>query len=191
MANLRYVKGLDEFQKALEQFPKNIARNVLRGAVSAGATVIQKEAIHLAPEYEGEDPRAERGRLKANIFRKQAREASNEMVQTYIVGVKSGKESGKYKIVVNGKVTYLDAYYWWWVENGHFYVPPGLVSGKGSSVPNKKHREAARARAVWIAPRSFLRPAFAIAKDEALNTMIRYFERGIPREAAKLGLVMK
>lgn len=191
MANLRHIKGLDEFQRALEQLPKNIGRNVLRGAVNAGASVLRKEAEHLAPVYEGDDPRVEQGRIKANIYQKHISELSNDLLQTYYVGVRAGKSRGKYKMTVNGKTVYLDAFYWWWVEFGHFYVPPGIESGKGSNAKNKAHRAAAHAVGIWIEPRSFIRPAFAIAKNDAIDAMVAYMAKRIPKEAEKLGLVMR
>ena len=191
MANLRHIKGLDEFQRALEQLPKNIARNVLRGAVNAGAKVLREEAEVLAPVYEGDDPRVEPGRIKENVYQKHIAELSNEFLQTYYVGVRSGKRRGKYKVVVDGKTTYLDAFYWWWVEFGHFYVPPGIQKGKGTGAANKAHRESAHLAGVWIEPRSFIRPAFAIAKNDAIDAMVNYMARRIPKEAEKLGLVMR
>ena len=191
MANLRHIKGLDEFQRALEQLPKNIARNVLRDAVKAGAKVLRQEAEVLAPVYHGDDPRVEQGRIKANIYQAHIAELSNEFLQTYYVGVRSGKKRGKYKMTVGDKTVYLDAFYWWWVEFGHFYVPPGIQKGKGTSAHNRAHRDAAHLAGVWIEPRSFIRPAFAIAKDDAINAMVDYMAKRIPKEAEKLGLVMR
>jgi HK97 gp10 family phage protein len=185
MANLQCIKGLDEFARALEQLPKNIGRNVLRGAVNAGATVLRNEAVHLAPEYEGDDARVDPGRIKRAIYQKQIGERSSELVQTFVVGVRRGKPQ-QLKIR-KGKVTNLDAYYWVWLEFGHFYVPP-----RPKGVTQDAHRAAHKATgAIWIEPRSFMRPAFAIAKDEAIKAMIAYFERRIPEEAKKLGLEMK
>lgn len=188
MANLQHVKGLNEFQKALAQLPKNIARNVLRGAVAAGANVIHKEAQRLAPEYEGDDPRPDKGLIKRAVYHKQITELSNEFVQTYFVGVRRGRKS---TVKVKGQKVIVDAYYWTWLEFGHFYVPPGIQKGKGTSVKNKAHRAYAHANGIWVAPRSFMRPAFNTKKDEAINAMVAYFERRIPIEAQKLGLTMK
>jgi HK97 gp10 family phage protein len=186
MANLQCVKGLAEFQRAIEQFPKNIGRNVLRGAVNAGATVLRKRAVELAPEYEGDDKRVDPGRIKRAIYQKQIPELSNELLQTFFVGVRRGKK--QQLKVVRGKVTNLDAYYWSWLEFGHFYVPP-----RPKGITQEKHREAHKTgtSAIWIEPRSFMRPAFAIAKDDAIQAMVAYLEKRIPLEAQKLGLTMK
>ena len=44
-----HISGLKELQEALKQLPQNIARNVLRGAVSAGAALVRDEAKRNAP----------------------------------------------------------------------------------------------------------------------------------------------
>jgi len=43
------ITGLAALEKRLEAFPDKLAKNVLRGAIRAGAAVIQKEAKRLAP----------------------------------------------------------------------------------------------------------------------------------------------
>lgn len=186
MAELRCIKGLDEFARTLEQLPRNIGRNVLRGAVNAGATVLRQQAQDFAPVYEGDDPRPDPGRLRRAIYQKQIPERSNELLQVFYVGVRRGRKN-QVK-VVRGKVTNLDAYYWTWLEFGHAYVPP-----RPKSVTLKAHRAAIKAApgAIWVEPRSFMRPAFAIAKDQAIQAMIDYLETRIPKEAANLGLAMK
>ena len=53
MVDLKNVQGLRELQAALKELPSGIARNVLRGSVNAGATVIRKEAASRAPASTG------------------------------------------------------------------------------------------------------------------------------------------
>jgi HK97 gp10 family phage protein len=185
LANFQHIKGLDAFQKALEQFPKAIAKNVLRGAVNAGATVLRQEAAYLAPVYEGDDKRVDPGLIKRAVYQKQIPEKSSELVQTFFVGVRRGKKS---TVKVKGAKVTVDAYYWTWLEFGHFYVPK-----QPSGTTQKAHREVTKASpaAIWIQPKSFMRPAFAIAKGNAINAMVAYMEKRIPIEAQKLGLTMK
>lgn len=45
MADLKYVKGLAQLESFLQQLPAKIERNVLRGALRAGARTIQARAI--------------------------------------------------------------------------------------------------------------------------------------------------
>lgn len=189
--DLQNVSGLREFQEALEQLPKNIARNVLRGAVAAGAKVMRDTAINLAPEYEpgpGEkfDDRVSPGRIKNSVYEKQIPERSGDLVQVFYVGVRRGK---KQQIkVVKGRLVNLDAYYWTWVEFGHWYIPrtPKYGIKKGFAEASK-----ANGTAIWVQPHPFMKPAFALARDASIDAMIAYFEKRIPNEAQKLGLVMK
>jgi HK97 gp10 family phage protein len=43
------ITGLAELTRRLEQFPDKIAKNMLGGAIRAGAVIIQKEARNLVP----------------------------------------------------------------------------------------------------------------------------------------------
>lgn len=54
MSELRHVKGLSDLQKFLDQLPPKIERNVLRGALRAGARVIMAEAKRLVPVRMGD-----------------------------------------------------------------------------------------------------------------------------------------
>lgn len=47
------ITGLSDLEKALEAFPDKIARNILGGAIRAGAVVIQNEARQKAPQSAG------------------------------------------------------------------------------------------------------------------------------------------
>ena len=159
MADVQHVQGLKELQAALKDLPDRIARNVLRGSVSAGATVIRKEAqtrapVSTGPKREGQPPP---GTLKRSVYQKQIRELSNMLKQTFYVGVRKGK---KYRN--QGKKGNLsqDAYYARFVEFGTSKMPA----------------------------RPFMRPAFEAKKGEAVVAIKAYLERRIPEEVAKLAL---
>src|SRR5450759_892557 len=79
------VEGLDAFCKALRDLPQNIAKNVLRGAVNAGATVICQEAVRRAPEYHGDVSKGHPppGTLKAAIRQKHVSEQSSVTRQVF------------------------------------------------------------------------------------------------------------
>jgi len=47
-------RGVKELQKSLKQFPKNIQKNVMTGAVRAGAKPIVKRARELVPVEHGD-----------------------------------------------------------------------------------------------------------------------------------------
>lgn len=197
MAELRFIKGLDGFLVQLEQLPKDIGRNVLKGAVQAGAAKLKAQAIHLAPELDTPDRHKKnkriRGALKNSIYQKAVPELSGPLVQVAFVGVRTGKKKGDPVVSANGKISNVDAYYWKWVEFGHFYVPPRPDAYKTLKITQKRWREVHKtwAKAIWIEPRSFMRPAFSLAKDEALLAMQTYLETRIPARARALGLTFK
>lgn len=110
MAELKHVKGLSELLAALDQLPDNVSKNVLRGMVNAGATVIKNEARAMAP--------VDTGALRQSIIQKHIPEKSNKFVQTYYVTVRSGPRFKK----IGGKLTRItgapDAFYWRFLEFG-------------------------------------------------------------------------
>jgi HK97 gp10 family phage protein len=151
------VNGLKELDAALKQLPDRIARNVLRGAVRAGAAEIRNEAKLKAPVYTGKvsegHPRP--GTLKRAIYLKQASALSSLVQQTFVVGVRNGpKVNRKTKVKDYGS----DAFYWRWVEFG-----------------TQK-----------MAARPFLRPAFEAKKFAALKAIQDYMATRIPLEVDKL-----
>lgn len=157
MAELQNIAGLKELQEALKELPDRIARNVLRGSVNAGATVIKKEAatrapVSTGPVSQGHPPP---GTLKRAVYQKQIKELSNNVKQTFFVGVRQGKKYQK-----QGKKGNLsqDAFYWRFVEFG----------------------------TAKMAAKPFLRPAFEAKKEEAVSAIKAYLENRIPEEVAKL-----
>lgn len=95
------VFGLDELSKKLKEMPIKLAKNGLRAAVNAGAEVIRKDAVARVPVLTG--------RLKKAIYKKQIREQSNNVQQTFFVGARNGKKYRKAN---------KDAYYWRFLEFG-------------------------------------------------------------------------
>jgi hypothetical protein len=91
------IEGLSELSRALKELPQNIGKNVLRGAVNAGATVIRKQAVLNAPEYHGDVSKGHPppGTLKKSLYQKQIREQSDWAHQVFFVGVRQGRSAGK------------------------------------------------------------------------------------------------
>ena len=114
MAEFQNVSGLKELQAAMKELPVNIARNVLRGAVNAGATVIREEAKARAPVSSGPPVKGQAppGTLKRALYQKQIREKSSALLQTFIVGVRQGKSAKK------TSKSRIDAWYARFVEFG-------------------------------------------------------------------------
>lgn len=153
------LTGFDDLKKKLTLLPKNIGRNVLRGAVNAASTVVRQDAVRRAPLYvalaaaSGGDKAIAKGHppagtLKRSIYQKQIREKSNELKQTFYVSVRHGKTD---------KNT-VDAYYAHMVEWG----------------------------TVKMGARPFLRPAFEARREAAIEAMRLYLANRIPNEIAKL-----
>ena len=88
-AELQNIKGLDKLREALLELPKGIAKNVLRGSVNAGASVVRAEVKNRVP--------VKTGTLKRAIYQKQIRERSNNEQQTFFVGVRQGRSAKKTK----------------------------------------------------------------------------------------------
>lgn len=157
MADLAHISGLSELEAALRELPDRIGKNVLRGAVSAGAAEIRVEAKNKAPVYTGDVSKGHPppGTLKRAIYQKQIRELSNDQTQVFFVGVRQGKKYQK-----QGKKGNLsmDAFYWRWVELG---------SSARAAIP-------------------FLRPAFEAKKMAAVEAIKTYMANRIPAEVAKL-----
>lgn len=153
---LKHIEGLDLLGKALQELPKNIGRNVLRGAVNAGATVIRKEAVMRVP--------IDTGKLRKAIYQKQIRELSSAVQQTFFVGWRHGKKEravqrrrkrgGQTVTVIEDR----DAYYGRFVEFG----------------------------TAKMAAQPFMRPAYESQKEAALQAIREYIANRLPAEVAKL-----
>lgn len=157
MAELEHVDGLAELKRALEELPKNIGRNVLRGAVRAGAAVIRAESQARAPVYAGDVSKGHPppGTLKRAIYMKQIAELSGATRQTFIVGARKGR---KYRHQGKSGNLSQDAYYASFVEFG----------------------------TSRMAARPFMRPAFEAKKNAAVEAIKAYLAQRIPAEAEKL-----
>ncbi|MBK5206122.1 MAG: HK97 gp10 family phage protein [Polaromonas sp.] len=109
MGEFVQLTGFAELAKALRELPDRVARNGLRAAVNAGATVVKNQARKNAP--------VDTGLLKKNIFQKQIREASSQYQQTFAVGVRQGHARNK-----DGSKKELP-YYWRFMEFGTSKMP--------------------------------------------------------------------
>jgi len=153
------IHGFEDFKRQLAELPGRVGRNVLRGAVNAGASVIRKEAVLRAPQYTGsvQAGHPPPGTLKKSIYQKQIAELSSAIQQTFFVGWRQGRAV---QAVKRGKsVVNLDAYY------GH------MVEFGTSKMPAKP----------------FLRPAFEAKKEAAIEAMRAYMTERIPKEVTKAG----
>jgi HK97 gp10 family phage protein len=108
------LTGFKELADKLKELPKNVAKNGLRAAVSAGAAVVRNEARNLAPVDTGE--------MKRDIQMKRERDqrGTTDLVASYSVFVRSGKKS---RIAGRARNIDKDSFYWRYVEMGTAKMP--------------------------------------------------------------------
>lgn len=154
MADLVHVKGLKELATALQQLPIAVARKQMAGPVSKGARLVRDAARNKAPVYTGDVSKGHPapGTLRKSILMKRVMaDTKSDVIARFIVTVRRGK---KYQSMGKKGVN-LDAFYWWFVENG------------------TRNMEA----------RPFLRPAFEQEKFRALNVIAEGLRQGVDTEA--------
>lgn len=135
------VEGLAELRKVLLELPKELHKGPLRSAISAGAKVIQDQAIANAPQ--------DTGTLKRAIFRTRAPENSSAVQEAAVVGVRSGKKFQAKRTKGGGMTANRDAFYWRFLEFGTSKMParpfmrPAFDSMKERAVEAIRERLAA------------------------------------------------
>lgn len=129
MADMMSLTGFKEFADALRHLGPRIAKNSLRRAVAAGATIIKNEALALAPKDTGE--------MAKDILVKRERDTKGEMSAKYSVFVLTGKKS---RLKGKRRDVQRDSFYWRFVEFGtskmaaHPFMRPAFESRKGDAV---------------------------------------------------------
>lgn len=174
------IKGLEEITAALRLLPERIAANALRGAVRAGAEVIKAEAILRAPVWTG--PMAEGhpppGTLKRAIYSRYMYELSSKTQAVQRVTVRKGRPRSKRE----GSLP--DAYYWTWVEFGHWWVPKAGTTRRARRLGVL----ASQLGAKWIPAHPFMRPAYEAKREAAVHAFAQYLAERVPKEVAKIAV---
>lgn len=101
------LSGFKELAAALRELGPRVAKNSLRRAVSAGATVVKNDARARAPKDTGE--------MAKDILVKRERDTKGEMSAKYSVFVLTGKKS---RLKGKGRNVARDSWYWRLVEFG-------------------------------------------------------------------------
>lgn len=170
------VKGAADLAAALRALPQQIQGRELRAAVAAGAKVIRQEVVQRAPVWTGPVAKGHPppGTLRRSIYQMWLRDASSATREVFMVSVRSGKGAAVRKGKNAGQT--LDAYYWRWVEFGHY--TRGRKGGKdrkgiasGSSLVSGSY---------YVLPRPFLRPGFEAKKQEAVQRVIDRLRDRLP-----------
>jgi len=137
------VRGLAELDRKMSQLSEKLATEAALRANEAGARVFQDAAIALAPVKEVETPGSNSlapGELKRDIHRD---------VSVTGAAIGPGEKTGHVAR---------------WLEDGHKLIRGGKRARKGKKWGNVGGQVIGR-----VAPHPFLRPAFDIAKQAALE----------------------
>jgi len=153
MAEL-HVKGLSELRKALQELPDKIEKNILRGALRAGANAMKKAAQDKVPVHSG----ALRDSIRVKSYSK--KNAAGRLHMNIVAGDKK-------------------AYYAHMVEFGtaaHFIKPKSRKSlffaGLAREVVDHPGTK----------PEPFMRPAFDAANEAATQAFGDYVRKRLTKE---------
>ncbi len=153
------IDGLADLQRQLDELPARLERNVLRGALRAGARVIQDEAKRHVPVKSG----ALRDSIRVSM------RVRGGLVQAFIRAGGRGKGEPFYAHLVE------------FGTSAHEERPKGAKSlffaGVFSSVINHPGAQE----------KPFMRPAFDGGAPRALDAVVDYLTTRIPRELGKQG----
>lgn len=183
------IGGLDVLRKALLQLPDRLASNSLNAAVGAGAAIIRDEARAIAPEWTGDVSKGHPppGTLKRSIITKKIPERSTYYRKVWFVTVRKGRQyRGQGK---KGNLS-QDAYYWKWVEFGHYYV--ARFAGEYTDYPlrgrGRRTGLAARraAKSLFIPAQPFMRPAYTRKRLAAVEAIKEKLRQRIEQHAQEL-----
>lgn len=148
------VQGLPELQRALANLSAKIERRYVYVATAAAAGVVKNAVIAAAPVYHGEvsDGHPPPGTLKRAISIGRARGLGRGVVGYYVY-VKSGKKEALKK-----KGT--DAYYWRWVEFGHYATGRRRLKNRARGKATSFARYIETGSVHYVPPNPFMRSAF-------------------------------
>lgn len=175
MANETFnVRGLKELHAMLQQLPVRIERNIMRGAIRAGANVFRDAARQAAPVHDGD--------LKRSI------KTSSTNVKKGKVTVNVGTDLFYARMVEFGTATYYTGN--GRTVGGPYYIPKRDKAGKSS----KRKKKAVKFGNVivntvvhpGIKPQPFMRPALDSATQSAIATFADYVRVRLDKEIRKL-----
>lgn len=159
-----HINGLRDLYARLSELPDNIQRNILRGAIRAGSTVIANEARRLCPVEKVVGGGKRNGTLRASI---RVKSVQGALGQKFVGGITAGR----------GK-----AFYAHFVEFGtaaHVIKAKndGWLSIGGNLVKQVSHPGAKR--------QPFMRPALDTKAQEAIAAFRDYTNERIRKWLAK------
>lgn len=167
------VKGLEQLNDFLQQLPANVEKNVLRGALRAGAQVVQAEVKQLVPVS---PPNTENARLYGGY-----EGALRDSVRVGVIA-RAGRVIASVKAGGKSKNSKADAFYAMWVEFGTAAHNIVAKSKRGLFFAGGFARHVMHPGAK---PKPFMRPALQMAAQRAVVAAAEYMKK---RLATKHGL---
>lgn len=162
------INGLKELNKALQELPVNIERNILSSAINQGTNVILKQTRLMAPTQDIKK------QLQSRVLKAKRGEVIREIY------IQSPRDIKKRKNGEKPKKAPKDLFYARFFEFGtaSYYTGKGQTVGGPYKVPKKsgKYRIGKNTRGgqfthPGIKPRPFLRPSLDLKSQEAIKAM--------------------
>ena len=173
MSGLVHVKGLSELNKVLQSLPAKVEQNVLRGALRAGALVIEQEAKAQVP-------------VKTGTLRDSIKTRTKSKGGKVIAAIQAGGKSGKKGVMQaqSGRLYagWKQAFYAHMIEYG---TAPHKITAKDGGWLSFGGVFAKSIEHPGIAPRPFMRPALDSRAHAAVLAAANYMKA---RLASKHGL---
>lgn len=165
MSNLSNVKGLDLLQKELNNLPAKMEKNVMRGALRAGANAVRNQAKLNAPvgKPSGEGSRIYKGHAGA------LRDSIRVTTKAKGFGVTASVVAGG-----KNKKTGADTFYAHMVEYG---TAPHIIKAKSGRKLSFGGGFASSISHPGAAPRPFMRPALDSKHKAAVLAVGNYIKK--------------
>lgn len=160
--------NLPDLKRQMAQLGQKIQRKVIRSATSAAAREIANQArsaIRLRTVRRS-------GSLQRAVFVARLRRTPRGS-EIYRIGIRSGASARTRK--TKAGVSKIDAFYWYWVDQGHIKRQAKALSGGRRGVALQRQR--IRSAGGWVPGRFFMREAYQRGRSQAVNAFYKRFDQ--------------
>lgn len=175
------VKGLNELKQNFSNLTDELQKKGIFTATASGGRILREEVRRGAANVVA----IRTGRLISSVFLVRDKKQSGNDRAIYHVGVKAGKKFNRPRRGLKGKNH--DAFYWKFIEFGHFTRVSGVRGRMGKVKKFAKFLAAVNngKPPKWISPKPFVRPALASAYDRIVSAIRDSIASSIKRAAAR------
>lgn len=165
--------NLPDVSRKLRELGATLSKRLVRASTAAAAQTIAKRvriAITATTVRRS-------GVLARSVFvARRRRQAQGS--ETYRIGIRAGRTARRSKSR-SGAITTLDAYYWYWVDQGHIPRQSKAITGgrRARALQRRRIREAGH----WVEGRHFMKRGFQAGQGPAVDAFYRRFERDFPK----------